>query len=555
MAKHENRKWVCWTILILVALLLPASISAGGAKVDVFIGFQVTPGAAEQALVHAVGGEIRYSYSLVPAIAARLPEAAVSALQRNPNVTVIEPVTRVYAVDYASELDNTWGVKRVGAGDAHLAGYMGSGVKVAIVDSGVACGHVDLAGRCVQGYDFVNDDSDPADDNGHGTHVAGTVAAVRNGGGVVGAAPLAQLFPLKVLGADGSGDYGDVIAALQWAVDHNMQITSNSYGSSSDPGSLVQAAFDNAYTEGLLNVCAAGNSGNRAGVGDSVIYPARYASCIAVAATDQSNKRASFSSTGALVELAAPGVSINSTVPSGGYEAWSGTSMATPHVSGVAALLWGKDSSLINVQIREAMNATALDLGVAGRDNLYGNGLVQAMAALDYVGGTTPTNQPPVANFTSSCSGLECTFTSTSTDPDGNETIVSHEWSLGDGSTASGTTVTHPYVAGGAYQVALKVTDDGGLTNTKIQSVTAIDPNAEITLSATWEKVKSKFRVYLVWSGAVGANVDIYRNGTLLITTPNDGAHTDSPKAGTYNYKVCEVGTSTCSNEEPVTLK
>lgn len=213
-------------------------------------------------------------------------------------------------------------------------------------------------GHCVAGWDFVNNDADPFDDNGHGTHVAGTIAAADNGSGVVGVAPEATLYALKVLDQSGSGVFSNVIAAVQLAVDLGIQVTNNSYGSTQDPGSLVQAAFDNAAAAGMLHVAAAGNSGNCLGTGDSVLFPARYGSVIAVAATDQADVSPCFSSTGPTVELAAPGVSINSTAPGGGYQVLSGTSMAA-HRNGV---FYGAANGLSGTNgkaIFEARNAPA----------------------------------------------------------------------------------------------------------------------------------------------------------------------------------------------------
>jgi subtilisin len=289
------------------AVETPASDKAAGLeRVPVLIGFTQVPGPSEQALVRSKGGLIKHSFHLVPAIAASIPEVAIEGLLHNPNVTNVEPDIKVYAVD--AELDNSWGVKRIGAGTAHDAGSKGLGVKVAIIDSGIDTTHPDLAANYVGGYDFVNDDDDPMDDAGHGTHVAGTVAAEDNGAGVVGVAPEADLYALKVLDSDGSGYYSDVIAALQWAVANGIQVTNNSYGSSGDPGPIVKAAFDLVEAAGILNVCAAGNRGRPSGSGDNVIYPARFESCVAVAATDKTDIRASFSSTGQDVEIAAPGV-------------------------------------------------------------------------------------------------------------------------------------------------------------------------------------------------------------------------------------------------------
>ena len=390
--KRMARWYVYMALLIIMGLLLSsggavlaARPSGAGERVDVFIGFHSTPGPAEQALVRGVGGEIRYSYWLVPAIAASVSEAAVDALQRNPRVTVVEPVIQMYAVSYAAELDNTWGVKRIQAGAVH-PDHMGAGVKVAVIDSGIDHTHPDLAANYAGGWNYVHGNNDPMDDHGHGTHVAGTIAALRDGNGVVGAAPEAKLYALKVLDSRGGGDTANMIAALEWAVENGIQITNHSYGTSSDPGTIFKEAFDNAYAAGVLHVCAAGNSGNPAGRGDNVIYPARYDSCIAVASSDSKDRRASTSSTGPAVEFIAPGVSIRSTVLNGGYANGSGTSMASPHVAGVAALVWAVNPRLSNMNVRGILQATTEDLGMQW--NHQGHGLVRADWAVDAALGT-----------------------------------------------------------------------------------------------------------------------------------------------------------------------
>jgi len=363
--------------LILGAFSTPDALAAPE-NVKVLIGFKQRPGPAEQALVRGAGGDIKYTYTIVPAIAANIPEVAIQGLLRNPNVVLIEPDIEVYAI---GELDNTWGVKRISAGDVHDSGNMGTGVKVAIIDTGVDYTHPEFDSNYYKGgYDFVNRDYDPMDDNGHGTHVAGTVAAKKNDVSVVGVAPEVALYALKVLDRNGSGNYSDVIAALQWCVEKGIQVTNNSYGSSRDPGTNVKQAFDNAAAAGILHVAAAGNSGNRGGGGDNVEYPARYESVIAVAATDQNDARATFSSTGPAVELAAPGVSINSTYLGGEYKTLSGTSMASPHVAGVAALVIASGITGTDV-VRQKLQSTADDFGASGRDNMYGYGLVNAAKA------------------------------------------------------------------------------------------------------------------------------------------------------------------------------
>jgi hypothetical protein len=343
--------------------------------VKVLIGFKEKPGPAEQALVKGFGGKIKYTYHLVPAIAASVPEVAIEALQKNPNVTQVEFDSMVYALEIDGELDNSWGVKRIGAGFVHDDGNKGAGVKIAVIDTGIDYKHTDLDSNYKGGYDFVNSDNDPMDDDGHGTHVAGIIAAEDNGVGVVGVAPMANLYALKVLDSKGSGSYSDVIAALQWCVDYDIQVTNNSYGSSGDPGYTVKAAFDKSYDAGIIHVAAAGNSGNLTGTGDNIIYPAAYDSVIAVAATDQSDKRASWSSTGPDLELSAPGVNIYSTyIGIGGYATLSGTSMASPHVAGTAALVIAAGI----FDVRGQLQSTADDLGVTGWDSEFGYGLVDA---------------------------------------------------------------------------------------------------------------------------------------------------------------------------------
>jgi len=357
--------------------LSPEKASPPDGLVKVLIGFKEKPGEAQQAIVKGVGGKIKYTYHIVDAIAATIPEKAIVALQKNPNVTHVELDIKVYALD--TELDNSWGVERIGAGIVHDDGNKGTGIKVAIIDSGIDYTHPDLDANYAGGYDFVNDDTDPMDDDGHGTHVAGTVAAEDNDIGVVGVAPAASLYALKVLGPDGSGSYSDVIAALQWCVDNDIQVTNNSYGSSGDPGITVEEAFDNAYNAEIIHVAAAGNSGNPPGKGDNIIYPAAYVSVIAVAATNQNDERARWSSTGPDLELAAPGVDINSTLLGGGYGEGSGTSMASPHVAGTAALAIAAGIG----DVRTQLQSTADDLGEVGWDSKYGHGIVDADEAAE----------------------------------------------------------------------------------------------------------------------------------------------------------------------------
>ncbi|TFB11335.1 hypothetical protein E3V55_03775 [Candidatus Marinimicrobia bacterium MT.SAG.3] len=441
--------------------MLSASLAKAAAGGRVFIVFDDK---ADPDLVESLGGRVVYSYQIVPAVAATAPGDVISQLAVHPRVVRIEPDGKVHAID--AELDNTWGVKRIGAGIVHDGGNKGSGVKIGIIDSGTDYTHPDLDGNFDPnnlGRDFVNDDDYPMDDNGHGTHVAGTIAAEDDGVGVVGVAPEASLYALKVLNSSGSGNWSDIIAALDWAVANGIQVTNNSYGSSNDPGSTVEAAFENSAAAGILHVAAAGNAGNPPGRGDNVGYPAVYGSVIAVAATNQDDNRASFSSTGSEVELSAPGVKINSTKLGGGYVEFNGTSMASPHVAGTAALVIAAGISNVRAQLQ----TTADDLGVTGRDPLYGYGLVDA----DEAAGSPPppSNDPPTVSITSPAdgstfdSGATINFAGTANDTEDGDLTANLVWTSSiDGQIGTGGSFSTTTLSDGDHTISAEVTDSGG---------------------------------------------------------------------------------------------
>lgn len=336
------------------------------------------------------GGE---EVDIIPVLYAELPQEAIEGLENNPHVVSVEKDVRAKTLAQSTP----WGISRVNADDVHSTNKGSSETDVSIIDTGVDYNHPDLANNYVDGYDFVNGDSDPMDDNGHGTHVAGTAAAVDNNEGVIGAAPEADLYGVKVLASDGYGYYSDIISGIDWSVkgpngvegdSDDAEVISMSLGGESGTSSL-QDAVQNAESKGTLVVAAAGNDGSG---DDTVRYPAKYDSVIAVAATDSNNDRASFSSTGPDVELSAPGVNTLSTLLGGDYGYKSGTSMATPHVSGVAALVFNSevpsdydadnDGNWDAEEVRKKMDDTAVDLGADGRDDYYGYGLVNATAAV-----------------------------------------------------------------------------------------------------------------------------------------------------------------------------
>jgi len=325
-----------------------------------------------------------------PIVIASLTEEEIADLKENGNVAKVEDDGLCYAL--AGELSSsqiliegqpTLLAETIPAGVAQIKAHLawdcsrGKAVKVGVLDTGIDSGHPDLASNYRGGISFVAGETSPMDYNGHGTHCAGTIAAAINGSGVVGVAPAAYLYAVKVLSASGSGNWSWLIAGIDWCIKNGVKILSMSLGGGSAPSAL-EAMCNAAWSKGLLLVAAAGNSGGPVG------FPARYSSVIAVSAIDNANQIAGFSSRGPEVELCAPGVNVLSTVPGGGYRTLNGTSMACPHVSGAAALAWGSHRYTNNVTIRRLLAWTADNLGIPGRDPLFGFGRVdveQASAA------------------------------------------------------------------------------------------------------------------------------------------------------------------------------
>ena len=235
------------------------------------------------------------------------------------------------------------------------------------------------------------------------------------------------------------------------------------------------------------------------------------------------------------------------------YDYFSGTSMATPTVSGVAALVWSNHPDCTNDEVREALKATAEDHGAAGRDDYYGYGIVKAKSASDYLtnvigcDGTPPNpgNNPPTAKFTHSCTLLDCDFDASTSSDD--VSIVSYVWSFGK----SGVTANNVFGASGNYSVSVTVTDNEGASDTSYQTVTVSDGSggSDITLSGTRDN--SGRNITLTWSGASGTNVDVFVNGSKNGSTANDGeAGYTVNKRSSYRFKICETGSTTsCSNE------
>ncbi|MBS1252828.1 MAG: Thermophilic serine proteinase [Anaerolineales bacterium] len=264
-------------------------------------------------------------------------------------------------------------------------------VTIAVIDTGVDETHPDLNGKLLPGYDFVNNDGDPRDDQGHGTHVAGTAAAVTdNGIGIAGVSWEAKILPVKSLSASGVGAHSWIANGITWATDQGADVINMSLGGPYTSATMQQAV-NYAWEHGVVVIAAAGNQNT-----SNPTYPAAYENVMGVAATTPTDQKADFSNYGSYISVASPGIRILGPVRGGGYQAWSGTSMASPQVAGLAALVKSIHSDWTNGQIRNVIEETAVDLGVSGWDPIFGWGRIDAFAALN----SDPPEPPPTSTST-----------------------------------------------------------------------------------------------------------------------------------------------------------
>ena len=268
-----------------------------------------------------------------------------------------------------------WGVRKIEAPDVWKR-CQGEGIKEGIIDTGIDLTHPDLKGNIKETYSVV-DGASADDDNGHGTHVAGIIAALDNDIGVVGVAPKAEIYSVKAFDKMGRGSVSDIIDALQWCVENKVHVINMSFGIGTNSRALKRA-IGAAHRHNIIMVAAAGNSGGS----DSVLYPAKYQGVIAVAASDSKDQAAEFSSRGPEVNIIAPGVDVSSTYINEEYKNLSGTSMACPHVVGACALLMSISGTKAE-SVKKAILSTAKDIGLP--EETQGVGLVNVSAAVSNI--------------------------------------------------------------------------------------------------------------------------------------------------------------------------
>ena len=376
---RSTRRRVLQGISSAVALSATAGVGAAEGRVDVNVGYKNRRG--RQAAARAADRTLReFNFDAVTIRAA--PQAA-DALQRNPHIRYVETNGKLWPISQTTP----YGVEQVDADRTISDGRTGNGVSVAVLDTGVDPDHSDLAANIGQGIDCGGGAVREAvadDDGTHGTHIAGTVGAADNDGGVVGVAPEVTLHSVKVLGDDG-GTYDTVAAGIEASADAGHRVQNMSFGGSYSY--VVKDAMQYAADVGVVMVAAAGNSGP---CEDCVIFPASEPETIAVSATDQNDDLADFSSTGPEVDIAAPGVDVLSTMSADRYGYGSGTSMATPHVSAAAAVLIAAGVT-DREEVRQLLTGSADDIGLRASEQGAGRLNVAAAVGLVESDSETPT--------------------------------------------------------------------------------------------------------------------------------------------------------------------
>ena len=443
-------------------------------------------------------------------------EAALAKLRKDPNVVYAEPnyIYRAFGASAKRTVNDPkfgelWGMTKIQAPQAWDVTTGSQDVLVAVVDTGVDYNHPDLQGQVIKGPDFGNNDNDPMDDQGHGTHVAGTIAALGdNGTGVVGVAYNTKIIAIKVLGSDGSGSMAAIAKGILKAQEMGAKVINLSLGGP-QASSVLKSAVDKATQQGALVVVASGNENTQ-----TPSYPAAYPNALSVGSTTTSDARSNFSNYGSTVDIAAPGSDILSTTEKT-YKKQSGTSMASPHVAAGAAILLGKNPSLTNSQLREILSSTGDSASGFNNSAVKRMNLSKALAAVSSNPGTSP--NPGDTEAPSVPSGVKALAASS--------TQVQLSWNASSDNasvagyrvyrngqqiaTTSGTTYADSGLAAGtAYAYTVAAYDGAGNVSAQSAPANITTPSAEteLTISDVYLKSLSSDAATVAWSTSVASS-------------------------------------------------
>lgn len=575
------------TTHIVALLLILASASAASAAEDapphdprhILVGWDAALPDEQRALVHgSIGGQVVNRFDHIDVDVVQVPDGmtAVRLVERygadaRVRYAELNTVVQASGVPNDTYFNYLWGLHNTGqfigyTPDADIDGpeawdatfgtnvYANSGgIRVGVIDTGIDTGHTEFSGgkikacaRATSGSGTVSNGTCP-DDNGHGTHVAGTIAAhINNGTGVAGVAPASELAIAKTLNSAGSGYQTDSIAALYWLrTTGGAKVINMSFGSASYNASFA-SEVQSAYDAGVLLVAAAGNDGN-----STLNYPAGYGPVISVAATNGNDNRASFSNYNSDVELAAPGVNIRSTYRGGGYADAQGTSMASPHVAGVGAAVMA--TGVTNATARSVMQSTALDRGGSGRDNEYGYGRVNVLAALNAAGLQPAITSPAEGALLNNTSvtfsgtgkaGAPLQLKKGTTVLASTTVSASRTWSatasLGQGAHTV-TAVTNPGTG------TERISDPRSIT------VDSIAPAPPVITSPTAGATVTSTSVTFTGTAEPNATITLAENGTLATTTASgSGDWSASVPLSQGNHTVQATARDAATNVSPV---